>query len=89
MESKGSISITLTWDEIPCSNQNGPLLHYNISYTPDGGKTTTAALSIGSDQLTGLMACTNYTLMIAAENDAGIGDYSSPVAVITSGSGKT
>ena len=76
------------WNEIPCSNQNGPLLHYNISYTPDGGTTTTAALSIGNNQLTGLTPCTNYTIKIAAENDAGIGDYSPSLTVITSGSGK-
>ena len=76
------------WNEIPCSNQNGPLLHYTIRYTPHGGATTTAALSIGGDQLTGLMACTRHTLMIAAENDAGIGDFSPPLEAITSGSGK-
>ena len=86
--SESTTSITLTWVEIPCSDQNGRLLHYNISYTPDCGITTTAALLIGNNQLTGLTACTNYTLMIAAENDAGIGDFSPPLAVITSGSGK-
>ena len=63
-------------------------MHYSISYTPDGGITTTAALSIGSNQLTDLTPCTNYTLMIAAENDAGIGDFSPPLAVITNGNGK-
>ena len=86
--SKGSTSITLTWDEIPCPDQNGRLLYYNISYTPDGGATSTAALPIGSNQLTVLTPCTKYTLMIAAENDAGIGDFSPPLQAITSGIGK-
>ena len=85
---KGSTSITLTWDEIPCTDQNGHLLYYIISYTPDGGKTTTAALPIGNYQLTGLASCTRYTLMIAAENDAGIGDFSLSLQAITSGIGK-
>ena len=86
--SKGSSSVTLKWNDIPCSSQNGPLLGYVISYTPDGGTTSTASLPIGNNQITGLTPCTNYTLMIAAENDAGIGGFSSPLSVLTDGIGK-
>ena len=82
-----SSSVTLTWDELSCSDQNGPLLGYVIRYTPDGGMPSDILL-MGNNQLIGLTACTNYTLRIAARNGAGTGDFSSPLSVITSGTGK-
>ena len=85
--SKGSSSVTLTWNELKCSNQNGLLLGYVISYTPNGGTTTTAALPTGSNEITGLTSCTRYTFTIAAWNSAGIGPYSPQLAIITTGMG--
>ena len=85
--SKDSSSVTLTWDELPCSVQNGPLSGYVISHTPDGGTTSTAALPIGSNEITGLTSCTKYTFTIAAWNSAGIGTFSPELAIITSGIG--
>ena len=85
--SKDSSSITLTWDDLPCSDQNGLLLGYVIKYTPDDGTTSTASLPIGSNQITGLTPCTRYTLTIAASNDAGISVFSPPLSVITIGIG--
>ena len=69
-----------------CFDQNGPLLGYVIEYTPDGG-IASATLLTGDNQLTGLAACTNYTLRIAAQNDAGTGEFSSPLSVITNVTG--
>ena len=87
--SMNSSSVTLTWNELPCSAQNGPLLGYVISYTPDGGTTPTTETAIGSNhQLTGLTPCTRYTLSISARNDAGTGDSSMPLVVVTNGNGK-
>ena len=83
-----STSVTLTWDELPCFNQNGPLLGHVIRYTPDGGTAFTAEIPFGSNQIIGLEPCTRYTLMIAAQNDAGIGIFSSSLSVVTSGVGK-
>ena len=85
--SMDSSSITLTWNILICFDQNGPLLGYVIEYTPDGGRASTTLL-MGSKQLTGLIACTKYTLRIAAQNDAGTGDFSSPLLVITNETGK-
>ena len=81
----GNSSVTLTWDELPCSDQNGPLVGYVIRYTPDGGTMVEQPLPIGSNQLTALTPCTSYTPMSAEENDAGIGVFSPPLPVITSG----
>ena len=85
--SKDSTSVTLTWDELPCSDQNGPLLGYVISHIPYGGVPSTAALPIGSNEITGLMSCTKYTFTIAAWNSAGIGPFSPQLTIITSGIG--
>ena len=86
--SKDSSSVTLTWDELPCSDQNGPLLGYVISHAPDGGTASTAALPIGSNKIAGLTSCAKYTFTIAAWNSAGFGPFSPQLAIITSGIGK-
>ena len=84
-----SSSVNLTWDELSCPDQNGPLLAYVISYTPDGETASTSESPVGNNhQLTELTPCTRYTLMIAAQNGAGIGDFSPSLSVITSGIGK-
>ena len=79
--------VTMTWNDLPCVDHNGPLLGYVIEYTPDGGMTSTTLLT-GSNQLTGLAACTNYTMRIAARNDAGTGEFSLPLSVITNVTGE-
>ena len=86
--SVNSTYVTLTWDELPCFYQNGPILGHVIEYTPDGGTTSIAELPLGSFLLTRLEPCTKYTLMFAARNDAGIGVFSSPLSVVTNGIGK-
>ena len=83
-----STYVTLTWDELSCSNQNGPILGHVVQYIPDGGTASTAELSLGTNQLNGLASCTRYTLMIAAKNDVGIGVFSPSLSVVTSGIGK-
>ena len=85
--SMDSSSVTLTWVNLTCMDQNGPISGYVIEYTPDGGMASTILLT-GNNQLTGLTACTNYTLRIAAQNDAGTGDFSSPLSVVTNGTGE-
>ena len=85
--SVSSSSVTLKWNNLLCLDQNGPLLGYVIEYTPDGGMASTTLLT-GNNELTGLAACTNYTLRIAAQNDAGTGEFSSPLSVITNETGE-
>ena len=85
--SVSSSFVTLTWNNVSCFDENGPLLGYVIKYTPDDGMASTTLLT-GNNQLAGLAACTHYTLRIAAQNDAGTGEFSSPLSVITNGTGK-
>ena len=83
-------SLTLTWHELSCSDHNGAILGYVIRYTADGATAFTTELTFGSNQaqLTGLVSCTIYTFTVAAQNDEGIGVFSSPLSVFTSRSGK-
>ena len=83
-----STSFTLTLDEVPCFNQNGPIVGHVIRYTPDGGTAFTAELPFGSNQIIGLEPCTRYTVTVATKNDAGIGIFSLPFSVVTNGIGK-
>ena len=80
--------MTLTWDELACPDQNGPILGHVIKYTPDGGTASTDQLPLGSNEVIGLTSCIRYTLRVAAQNDAGIGTFSSPLTVVTSGIGE-
>ena len=83
----GTTTVILTWNEPPCPFQNGPIAGYVIEYIPDNG-TLMNTLLLGSNELTGLTACTKYTLRIAAVNYVGISDFSSPLSVVTSADGK-
>ena len=60
---------------------------YVIEHTPDGGMASTTLLT-ENNELTGLTSCTNYSLRIAAQNDAGTGEFSSPLSVITNETGE-
>ena len=83
-----STSANLTWDELPCFYQNGPIMGHVIRYTPDGGTAFTAQLPFGRNQIIELEPCTRCTLMVAVQNDAGIGIFSSSLSVVTNGIGK-
>ena len=87
--SMDSTSVTLAWDEVPCSDQNGPIVGHVIRYTPDGGSASITQFPFGGNKhLIGLDTCTRYTLMVSAQNDAGFGLFSPPLSVVTSGNGK-
>ena len=78
----GATTVTLRWDEPLCPFQNGPIAAHVIEYAPDNGTLMNALLQ-ESSEVTGLTACTNYTLRIAAVNYVGISDFSSPLSVLT------
>ena len=60
----------VSWNEIPCIGQNGPITGYLLYYT-----NTTFNITGGDNRqyiLTGLTPYTNYTVTVRAYNDAGI-----------------
>ena len=71
-------SLNVSWDEVPCSEQNGPIAGYLLYYT----NTTfydTINIARGENRsytLTELRPYTNYTVTVSAYNDAGTGPTS-------------
>ena len=71
-------SMIVSWEEVPCSGQNGPITGYLLYYT-----NTTFSYNITitggenrSYTLTEQRPYTNYTVTVSAYNDAGTGPTS-------------
>ena len=78
--SEESISLTLMWETVPCSNQRGPITEYILNYTYSNVTFTannTLVLESRHFMLTGLTPFTNYTVQfhVAAINVNGTGPY--------------
>ena len=82
-------SITVQWKAVDCIHRNGDITGYSVLYGVQGsGNTRSMSVSRGTTTkatISGLSATTPYTIEVAAVNSAGIGMYSSPTAVSTSG----
>ena len=71
-------SLNVSWDEVPCSEQNGPITGYLLYYT---NTTFSDNVNITGGEnrlytLTELRPYTNYTVTVSAYNDAGTGPTS-------------
>ena len=83
----GTTFLFVTWNALDCDQQNGPVTNYSVEYTA-GNTTLTATVDNTSYILTELAPCTNYSIRVAAVNEAGIGGFSDPVSEITKAAGK-
>ena len=83
--------MTVSWDEVPCSGQNGPIIGYLLYYT-NTALSDTVNITGGNDRqynLTKLIPYTNYTVTVTAYNDGGTGPASSEVIQQTKEAGKS
>ena len=87
--SSTSSSITVQWGAVNCIHRNGDITGYSVRYEVQGsGSTQTVSVSGGGatqTTISGLMPSTNYSIEVAAVNNAGIGVYSSAVISETDG----
>ena len=70
--------MTVTWDEVSCSGQNGPITGYLLYYT-NTTFSDTINITGGENRsytLTELRSYTNYTVTVSAYNDVGTGPTS-------------
>ena len=80
-----STAITVQWEMVPCIHRNGDITGYSVQYT-EGGSIQTVSVTGGDATMTtieGLRPATTYSIVMAAVNDAGTGDYSDPMIIQT------
>ena len=90
-------SITVSWDEVPCSGQNGPITGYLLYYSSTMFSNTINITGRDNRQynlnrqsvLTTLTPYTNYTMTVTPYNDGGTGPASSKVIQQTKEAGKS
>ena len=83
--------MTISWDEVPCSGQNGPITGYLLYYTNTTFSDTVNITGGDNRQynLTTLTPYTNYTETVTAYNNVGTGPTSSEVIQQTEEAGKS
>ena len=67
-----SVSMIVSWNEVPCNGRNGPITGYYLTYTNINSNTSyTVNITGGNNRmytLTGLIPYTNYTVSIIPYN---------------------
>ena len=83
--------MTISWDEVPYSGQNGPITGYLLYYTNTTFSDTVNITGGDNRQynLTKLTPYTNYTVTVIAYNDGVTGPASSEVIQQTGEAGKS
>ncbi|KAL5486467.1 hypothetical protein EMCRGX_G018950 [Ephydatia muelleri] len=82
---KTSSSVTISWGEVPCQDQNSVIVEYRVLYgAVTSGVGGTVATSGRTLTVNGLSPYTNYSIEVSAVNsDGAMGPYSSPLFVVT------
>ena len=82
---KTSSSVTISWGEVPCQDQNSVIVEYRVLYgavtSGVGGTVSTSGRTL---TVNGLSPYTNYSIEVSAVNsDGAMGPYSSLLFVVT------
>ena len=84
-----SSSITVQWGPVDCIHRNGNITGYSVQYKVMGsGNTQNMFISGGSATeaiISNLTPSTTYTVRVATVNDAGTGELSSRLLIVTLG----
>ena len=82
---KTSSSVTISWGEVPCQDQNSVIVEYRVLYgAVTSGVGGTVATSGRTLTVNGLSPYTNYSIEVSAVNsDGAMGPYSSSLFVVT------
>ena len=78
-----SSSITVQWEEVPCTEQNGNITGYIVQYHEMGSDTKQSMLVSGAERsgatISSLMSDTSYVIQVAAINTVGTGTFSKEI----------
>ena len=82
-----SSSITVVWGTVDCIHHNGNITGYSVRYGVQGSGRTQTVSALGGvvteTTISGLDFATNYSIEVAAVNNAGIGVYSDTIVFTT------
>ena len=82
-------SITVQWGMVPCADRNGDITGYSVRYGVQGSSSTQTVNITGASTtattISNLMPSTNYSIQVAAVNEAGTGVYSDNISAETEG----
>ena len=85
-----SYSITLQWETVPCEHRNGDITGYLVKYWERGivnNKSETVmnitGASVTEATISNLIISTNYSIQVAAVNNAGTGVFSNATIIKT------
>ena len=83
-------SIDINWGEVPCQHRNGEITGYVVVYRKvlDRGRREREGMVMVNGQtatIDNLVPLTEYSVMVAAVNNAGTGVFSEPVIASTKG----
>ena len=79
-----STNISVQWEMVPCTDQNGAITSYSVRYVEtESGSTQTVSTTERELVISGVNTSTDYSVEVAAVNSAGTGVYSSPTFVTT------
>ena len=77
--------VSLSWREVPCVQQNGPITGYVVRYYatcgPDRDVQQTKSIVTTGSIIDGLTPNTEYAFQVAAVNTNGTGPFSEPVTL--------
>ena len=76
-------SITVQWGAVPCIHRNGNITGYIVRY---GSQTqSVSGGSVTETTISNLTPSTTYNIEVAAVNDAGTGQFSNTISIMTLG----
>ena len=84
-----SSSIIVSWEDVPCQHRNGDIVGYVVEYRKNGaiqeGQTQEMIVMVDGQAITldDLEPLAEYSIMVAAVNSNGTGQFSEPVTIVT------
>ena len=80
-----SSTISIQWGTVECIHRNGDITGYSVMYSVVGSGSVIVLPVVESSQITlsGLVSSTNYSIQVAAVNNAGIGVFSDAITTTT------
>ena len=85
-----SMSVSVSWSEIECIEQNGEIIDYAVMFQEVGGMMVTGTVNAMATTFTatGLTPYTNYTFSVAGVNSIDTGPYTNTITIQTDEDGK-